>query len=127
MKNTLGKVPKPLKPKPFQKVLNTIPMPMRINNVPFKPIAEPRGGGKRQPDQSPTRKPVPPTLQSIERSPGQMALPVRIPEKNNIAIQQLTLADHQRFERVILGDVDFDTECLLKALKEEGKIQAYRL
>lgn len=34
----LGKPPKPLKPKPFQKVLNTIPMPMRIKNVPFKPI-----------------------------------------------------------------------------------------
>ena len=46
VKNTLGKAPKPLKPKPFQKVLNTIPMPMRIKNVPFKPVGEPRG---RQP------------------------------------------------------------------------------
>lgn len=43
VKNTLGKAPKPLKPKPFQKVLNTIPMPMRIKNVPFKPVGEPRG------------------------------------------------------------------------------------
>ena len=42
MKMTLGKAPKPLKPKPFQKVLNTIPMPMRIKNVPFKPVGEPR-------------------------------------------------------------------------------------
>lgn len=41
-KMTLGKVPKPLKPKMFQKVLNTIPMPMKIKNVPFKPVGEPR-------------------------------------------------------------------------------------
>lgn len=42
-KMTLGKPPKPLKPKPFQKVINTIPMPMRIKNVPFKPVGDPRG------------------------------------------------------------------------------------
>ena len=42
-KLTLGKPPKPLKPKPFQKILNTIPMPMRIKNIPFKPVGEPRG------------------------------------------------------------------------------------
>ena len=55
----LGKPPKPLQPKPFQKVLNTIPMPMRIKNVPFKPvmIAEKIRGkqGQKQPSQSPTR------------------------------------------------------------------------
>ena len=39
----LGKPPKPLKPKPFQKVLNTIPMPMRIKNIPFKPIVTKEG------------------------------------------------------------------------------------
>lgn len=42
-KLTLGKPPKPLKPKPFQKILNTIPMPMRIKNIPFKPVGEQRG------------------------------------------------------------------------------------
>lgn len=42
-KFSLGKPPKPLKPKPFQKILNTIPMPMRIKNIPFKPVGEPRG------------------------------------------------------------------------------------
>ena len=68
MKMTLGKAPKPLKPKPFQKVLNTIPMPMRIKNIPFKPVGEPRQ--PKNPVQSPTRKPVPPVLQSIEKSPG---------------------------------------------------------
>lgn len=41
-KMTLGKAPKPLKPKMFQKVINTIPMPMKIKNVPFKPVGEPR-------------------------------------------------------------------------------------
>ena len=39
-KMSIGKIPKPLKPKPFQKVLNTIPMPMKIKNVPFKPVSE---------------------------------------------------------------------------------------
>ena len=43
--------------------------------------------------------------------------PVRKPEKNQIALQQLTLADSQRYERVILGDVDLDTENLLKILR----------
>jgi hypothetical protein len=55
-KMTLGKPPKPLKPKMFQKVLNTIPMPMKIKNVPFKPISEPRS--QKQPKQSPTRAQV---------------------------------------------------------------------
>lgn len=41
-KMTLGKPPKPLKPKMFQKVINTIPMPMKIKNIPFKPVGEPR-------------------------------------------------------------------------------------
>lgn len=42
-KKTLGKPPKPLKPKPFMKVINTIPMPMRMINVPYKPAADTRG------------------------------------------------------------------------------------
>ena len=42
-KKFIGKPPKPLRPKPFQKVLNTIPMPMKMPPVPFKPVGEPRG------------------------------------------------------------------------------------
>lgn len=49
-------------------------------------------------------------------------MPIRKPEKNQIALQQLTLADSQRYERVILGDVDQFTEKLLHSLKNEGKI-----
>ena len=54
-------------------------------------------------------------------------MPIRKPEKNQIALQQLTLADSQRYERVILGDVDHFTEKLLHSLKNEGKIQAFRM
>lgn len=49
-------------------------------------------------------------------------MPVRKPEKNQIALQQLTLADRQHFERVILGDVDMQVENLLQCLLQEGKI-----
>jgi len=52
-------------------------------------------------------------------------MPVRKPEKNQIALQQLTLADSQRYERVILGDIDRQTINLLSALKGEGKIDTY--
>lgn len=47
---------------------------------------------------------------------GNELMPVRKPEKNQIALQQLTLADQQRFERVILGDVDIQVEYLLTTL-----------
>ena len=53
-------------------------------------------------------------------------VPVRKPEKNQIALQQLTLADSQRYERVILGDIDHNTENLLNTLRDEGKIQAFK-
>ena len=113
----LGKPPKPLQPKPFQKVLNTIPMPMRIKNVPFKPVmVKENTRGKqqqKQPSQSPTRQrataaasqrpmgdPVNLTAtldvsvrESITRH-GDDWMPVRKPEKNQIALQQLTLADN---------------------------------
>jgi hypothetical protein len=60
-KLTIGKIPKPLKPKPFQKVLNTIPMPMKIKSVPFKPVSEPRT--QRQPKQkSPPARPDRPEI-----------------------------------------------------------------
>ena len=106
----LGKPPKPLKNKPYQKVPNTIPMPMTIKNVPFKPVqfAEPRRGGA-QPSQSPPKRSPTRSIgktQSQEHLDPDMYLPVRYPEKNQIAIQQLTLADSQQYERVILGDVD---------------------
>jgi len=45
-------------------------------------------------------------------------IPYRKPEKNQIALQQLTLADSQRYERVILGDIDSQTVKLLNALKD---------
>lgn len=122
-KLTLGKPPKPLKPKPFQKVLNTIPMPMRIKNVPFKPVGEPRG---RQPAQSPPRKPMPVLPINEPAYQDGIPVPVRKPEKNQIALQQLTLADSQRYERVILGDIDHNTENLLNTLRDEGKIQAFK-
>ena len=82
-KLTLGKPPKPLKPKPFQKILNTIAMPMRIKNVPFKPVGERRG---HQPPVSPVKKPVAilPVDQSFEDG---IPVPVRQPEKNQIALQ----------------------------------------
>ena len=53
-------------------------------------------------------------------------VPVRKPEKNQIALQQLTLADSQRYERVILGDIDHNTENLLNTLRGEGRIQAFK-
>lgn len=52
-------------------------------------------------------------------------MPRRKPEKNQIALQQLTLADGQRYERVILGDIDVHTINLLKALRIEGKIETF--
>ncbi len=145
---TLAKPPKPLKPKGFQKVPNTIKRPMRVKNVPFKPIGvnEPRpkkttSPNKRKPnfpddasDESPPKKVSPQRIKpfiedppSQDEQPQDFWEPVRKPEKNQIAIQQLTLADSERYERVILGDVDIMTQQLLIALKNEGKIQAYRL
>ena len=80
-KPVLGKAPKPLKPKGFQKVLNTIPMPHKIKNVPAKPITEPRNN--RQPNQSPPRRPVIPEIPPERQAE---LLPVRFPEKNQIAL-----------------------------------------
>ena len=48
-----GKPPSPLKPKPLSKIINTIALPMKMRNVPFKPIGDPRSG---QLAQSPPRK-----------------------------------------------------------------------
>lgn len=59
----MGATPKALKPKEFHKVPNTIPMPMRIKNVPFKPV------GIKMPE--PMRKPSPPKLRPQQvRTPG---------------------------------------------------------
>jgi len=99
-KITLGKPPKSIKPKAFQRVLNTIPMPMRVKNVPFKPvgISDGKPRGRRQPSQSPsptrpspTRPSPPRTKPSLEELPPIDTtpydwLPVRKPEKNQIAI-----------------------------------------
>ena len=97
---------------------------MRIKNVPFKPVGEPRG---RQPAQSPPRR-QPTTVMPISEPAYEdgIPVPVRKPEKNQIALQQLTLADSQRFERVILGDIDHNTENLLNTLRNEGRIQAFK-
>lgn len=50
-----------------------------------------------------------------------------MPEKNQIALQQLTLADSQRYDRVILGDVDRNTQSLLNALRNEGRIEDFSM
>ena len=54
-KLSLSKPPKPIKPLPFQKVLNTIQMPMKIKIVPFKPTVSStdRRPGKQPTQQSP--------------------------------------------------------------------------
>ena len=101
-------------------------MPMKMKNVvPFKPIGEPRS---QQLTQSP-----PPRKQRTKLSINKPAYedripdPVRKPEKNQVALQQLTLADSQRYERVILGDIDHNTENLLNTLLNEGRIQDFKL
>ena len=82
----IGKAPKPLKPKAFQKVPNTIPMPMKMPAVPFKPVGEPRG---RNPTQSPpgrkAQQQSPPKMPVEEWDP-MFTIPVRMPEKNQIAL-----------------------------------------
>ena len=99
-------------------------MPMKMKNiVPFKPIGEPRS---QQLTQSPPRKQR--TRLSISKPSYEDRIPdpVRKPEKNQVALQQLTLADSQRYERVILGDIDHNTENLLNTLRGEGRIQAFK-
>lgn len=95
-------------------------MPMRITQIPIKPVGLTI---PKNTSQSPTKKPVlaiPVPFEDIN-------MPVRLPEKNQIALQQLTQADGQKYERVILGDVDHNTENLLNVLKDEGKIKNFRM
>ena len=100
-------------------------MPMRIKNVPFKPVGEPRGRQPAQAQSPPRRQPTTLPLNEPAYEDG-IPVPVRKPEKNQIALQQLTLADSQRYERVILGDIDHNTENLLNTLRGEGRIQAFK-
>ena len=53
------------------------------------------------------------------------SLAVRYPEKNQVALQQLTLADRERFEMCVLADIDNDTRMLLARLKRQKYIEGY--
>ena len=97
---------------------------MKLKNaVPFKPIGEPH---RRQSVQSPLRKQLTRLPTNKPANESGIPIPVLKPRKNQVALQQLTLADSQRYERVVLGDIDHNTENLLKTLLNEGRIQAFK-
>ena len=92
--------------------------------VPFRSILEPMQPPVAMPDEF-----AQPPIEEVEpdRYFEYFELPVRMPEVNQIAIQQLTLADEQRNRTAILSGVNRDIQSLLNALKNEGKIEDFNM
>ena len=66
-------------------------------------------------------------MEDLGIDPDALSIAVRKPEKNQAALQQLTLADRERFEKCILADIDDNTKLLLHRLKIQNYIEGFGL